>query len=163
MPHCRQHTGLGYHSGDDIDASGPLNTQALSFTANPPMSSTGNTSPTQESSVIGVTAQLGMRLNELKGLQSEHERVAHGQYDSNGEMSVAPEPLGVTYGKKIGVGGFGAVYEGQWSGKEVAIKVRSLFPVVAHAQLAQCWPVPQPTLPRCRCSVHTSTGCRLHI
>ena len=52
--------------------SGPLDTQAPSFTANPPMSSTGNTSPSHESSVIGVTAQLGMRLNELKGLQARH-------------------------------------------------------------------------------------------
>ena len=140
--------------------------------------------------MIGVTAQLGMRLNELRGqqvclcpsrfvpllrrphvsallmqaraessqrravvcvwlqtvhagplmhllhheacgelmkcaLQSEHERVAKGGYDSNGEMSSAPEPLGVAYGKKIGVGGFGAVYEGEWSGKQVAVKVRA--------------------------------------
>jgi hypothetical protein len=88
------------------------------------MSSAGNTSPTHESSVIGVSAQIGMRINELRGLQSDHERVAKGQYDSNGDMQVAPEPLGVTYGKKIGVGGFGAVYEGTWSGKQVAIKVR---------------------------------------
>ena len=76
--HCRQQTGLGYASGDDPEMSGPLDTQAPSFTANPPISSTGNTSPTQESSVMGVTAQLGMRLNELRGMQSEHEKLARG-------------------------------------------------------------------------------------
>ena len=54
--------------------------------------------------------------------------MAKGGYDSNGEMSSAPEPLGVAYGKKIGVGGFGAVYEGEWSGKQVAVKVRALAP-----------------------------------
>jgi hypothetical protein len=108
-----------------MEASGPLDTRERSFTGNPPVSSTGNTSPTQESSVIGVTAQLGMRLKELKSLQGEHERLAKGQADSNGEFAVAPEPLGVRYGKKIGVGGFGAVYEGEWAGKQVAIKVRA--------------------------------------
>lgn len=77
----------------------------------------------QESSVIGVTAQLGMRLKELKSLQGEHERVAKGQADSNGEFITTPEPLGVKYGRKIGVGGFGAVYVGEWAGKTVAVKV----------------------------------------
>lgn len=123
----------GYHSGEDPEASGPLDTRNHSFTGNPPISSTGNTSPTHESSVVGVTAQIGLRLNELKGLQSEHERIAKGQFDSNGEMHVAPEPLGVAYGKKIGVGGFGAVYEGQWAGKQVAVKVR------AHMHCLRWW------------------------
>ena len=52
--------------------------------------------------------------------------MAKGGYDSNGETTVAPEPLGVAYGKKIGVGGFGAVYEGEWNEKQVAVKVRAL-------------------------------------
>ena len=77
----------------------------------------------QDSSVLGVTAQLGMRLKELKSLQGEHERLAKGQADSNGDFGKTPEPLGVKYGRKIGVGGFGAVYEGEWAGKSVAIKV----------------------------------------
>ena len=73
--------------------------------------------------MIGVTAQLGMRLKELKSLQGEHERLAKGQADSNGDFGSTPEPLGVKYGRKIGVGGFGAVYAGEWAGKTVAVKV----------------------------------------
>lgn len=68
-----------------------------------------------------------MRLKELKSLQGEHERLAKGQADSNGDFGTAPEPLGVKYGRKIGVGGFGAVYEGEWASKTVAIKVRQLL------------------------------------
>ena len=46
---CRQQAGLsGYQSGEEYEnASGPLDTQERSFTGNPPVSSTGNTSPTQ--------------------------------------------------------------------------------------------------------------------
>jgi hypothetical protein len=54
----------------------------------------------QDSSALGVTAQLGMRLKELKSLQGEHERVAKGQADSNGDFATTPEPLGVKYGRK---------------------------------------------------------------
>ena len=36
-----------YQSGEEYDASGPLDTRERSFTGNPPVSSTGNTSPTQ--------------------------------------------------------------------------------------------------------------------
>lgn len=46
---CRQQAGLsGYQSGEEYEnASGPLDTRERSFTGNPPVSSTGNTSPTQ--------------------------------------------------------------------------------------------------------------------
>ena len=142
---CRQQTGLSdYQSGEDYDASGPLDTRERSFTGNPGVSSTGNTSPTQESSVIGVTVQLGLRLKELKSLQGEHERLAKGQADSNGEFGTALEPLGVKYGRKIGVGGFGAVYEGEFAGKTVAIKVRQIAELmsfrctVVHMGIVAC-------------------------
>jgi hypothetical protein len=45
---CRQEGGMSaYQSGEEYDASGPLDTRERSFTGNPPVSSTGNTSPTQ--------------------------------------------------------------------------------------------------------------------
>ena len=51
-----------------------------------------------------------------------------------------PEPLGVTYGKRIGVGGFGAVYEGTWTGKQVAVKVRGAgWLDVQLLHVARCW------------------------
>ena len=80
-----------------------------------------------------VCGTLRVAMQASAAVQNEHERVAKGGYDSNGEMSSAPEPMGVAYGKKIGVGGFGAVYEGEWSGRQVAIKVRHLVGLRQHA------------------------------
>lgn len=117
----------GDQNGEVEDAPGPqpLDTGECSVTANHHVSSAGNTSPTRESSVTGITAQLGKRMKELKSLQRVHEQLAKGQADSAGGFGAAAQPLEVKYVRELGKGGCGVVYEGEWASKKVAIKVRT--------------------------------------
>ena len=119
---CRHDVEYGGSGSEDV--GGPTDSRKSSFRdvnnpvhGSPTHGSSRGHSPSANSAPVDVTAAIGMRVQQLEMSMNDQARVSRSR-------AILHPPMELTYGKKIGVGGFGAVYEGKWGEKTV----RACFP-----------------------------------